>query len=518
MDLKKAAGRLLMVGIPGECADSSFLKEISQWGVGGIIFFSRHLVCPERVKDDMKAIIDACGYEPLFAIDHEGGPVMRFDRGMSELPSAMALVAAGGGTIIRDASCLAARELAQMGFNTNLAPVCDINEVHNPGIGIRSFGEEPDVVADSVAMAVEGFSQGGLLSTAKHFPGKGAALVDAHVSMPVVTLTRERILAREIIPFRRALDAGATLLMTSHILFSELDSSNAATFSRKIVEDLVRNELGFEGIVISDDLEMGGAREEAEPAKAALLCINGGHDMAMICHTFDAQCRARRLLLDSMEKGILPVDSVHLKIERIKNVLKHLKVLRENPGTQSFSRDDVDRIAEKAIVRIDSSDFIPLKKCSDRKIVLYLPDLSLSTPSADDRSGVLGLVEDSFRKNLPHIEVRRFALDGSPQNSWSVSCDKNGGLRELQESVSVVLSNNAHLSSGQTEMIEKIYEESSQMIHVALRNPYDLGIIKDPHIVKIATLGFRYNVLEALVKILLQGSKCCGAKVFSLSD
>ena len=199
-DLKKKLGRLLMVGIPGACASDDFIREIAQWGVGGVIFFSRHLVSPETVKYDMERISNACGYEPLYAIDHEGGPVLRFDKGMSELPAPMALVAAGGGSCIRDASRFAAIELRELGFNVNLAPVCDINEPSNPGIGIRAFGEEPEIVSLGVSFAVEGYGAGGLLTTAKHFPGKGAATVDAHIAMPELQLSRERLLSRESIP------------------------------------------------------------------------------------------------------------------------------------------------------------------------------------------------------------------------------------------------------------------------------------------------------------------------------
>jgi len=507
-DLKKAIGKLLMVGIPGESASQAFLEEIQEWSVGGVIFFARHLKSLETVKSDMKKIIEACGYEPLFAVDHEGGPVLRFNDTVSELPAPMALVSAGGGDLIRRASCFAAIELAELGFNTNLAPVCDINEINNPGIGIRSFGENPQDVSKCVYLAATGFHEGGVLTSAKHFPGKGAALVDAHVAMPVVEVTRQRLVERELLPFKAALKAGTKIIMSSHMLFPNLDKDNPVTFSRKIVDDLIRGELDFDGIVISDDLEMGGSRELAEPSDAALMCLKGGHDMAMICHTFEAQCHARRKIFEAVENGTLPQALVEEKVERIDRVLEDIEMVRKNSSSRdtcNFDEEEMNNFAARGIIcTSENLSVLPFIQDEFSQINLYVPDLSLSTPSADDRSGVLSFIEDLLDLKYSNLNVLRFALDGTKQNDWESRLSLSGSEKDRNSIASIIFTNNAHLHEGQISLLSSVYENSKITLHVALRNPYDLDLLQADgnKLVSVATYGFRQNTLKALVDVL----------------
>jgi len=502
-ELERKVGQLLVVGVPGARADEEFIDELEVWGAGGLIFFSRHLGRLPTFSDELQRLVRACTVKPLCAIDHEGGPVLRFGSELSELPSAMAMAAAGTPVQAGMACEDAARELSALGFTVNFAPVADINDPDNPGIGIRSFGETAEMVGKYVAQVVEGFQRGGVLATAKHFPGKGSAMQDAHVSSPTVDVSKDILMERELRPFKAAIGAGVSMVMTSHVLYPQLDPHNAATFSSIIVDDLLRKELGFEGLIVTDDLEMGGSIEHETPPRAALEALLAGHDLALICHTFEAQCEARRLIRDAIRDGRLPESAVDERLERLERArgrIAHFSAGRAVIPDLTTTSTLIDELACGALCRLEGGEeVLPVQGTPSWKgAVLYVPDLGVVGPGVDDRGGGASALITTLSDAMSGLRVRRFSRKGIPLGKWNPDED-------ARPTPAIFCSLNAHLEPAQAELLRRVHLASEgATILVALRNPYDLELLEPgPSVARIATLGYRSNILKALAELLL---------------
>lgn len=498
---ERLVGRLLMVGVPGPEPDDEFLAEIERWGAGGLIFFSRHLTSLDRFRRSLERILEVAPAPPLVAIDHEGGPVLRFGRGVSEPPSAMALAAAADPSAAGRAAAAAGAELRGLGFTVNLAPVADVNDPDNPGIGIRSFGPDPETVAAYVAAVVEGYARGGVLATAKHFPGKGGAMVDAHVAMPTVDASRELLERRELPPFRAAIAAGVGLVMTSHVLYPALDAVEPATFSRAVAQGLLRDDLGFDGVLVSDDLEMGGSKQHATPEAAALRCLVAGHDLALICHDGAAQARARRRILEALATGELPRERAETAAARVERAVARVQALPAGEPDGAL----LDDLTARAITRLPGGCCVPPLSEAPGGPTVYVPDLGALGPGVDDRGGAALTLVAELHRRLGPMRVRRFSPSGRPLGGWDGRVDHEGGPV-------LFLSLNAHLRPGQATLLRRVHGRCrGGLIHVALRNPFDLDLTGErPDVLRLATLGYRSNALRALARVLLDGAETPG--------
>jgi beta-N-acetylhexosaminidase len=284
-DLRNRIAQVVIMGIEGFTPTKEELALVEQ-GVGGVILFERNCRNPAQVAElikDLQATARATGLGiPLIiAIDQEHGPVTRIKDGITLLPSAWAMGRIGDSDLVRRWARINGRELAAMGITMNLAPVADIFlHPENRVIGKRSFGEDPHVVSEMVAATIEGLQEERVAACAKHFPGHGATKTDSHQALPTLERSRAKMEGAELIPFQRALQAGVAAIMTGHLLCPNIDPALPATLSPSIIQDLLRRGLGFEGVVISDDLLMealaswGSVEERGKEAlKAGVDCL-----------------------------------------------------------------------------------------------------------------------------------------------------------------------------------------------------------------------------------------------------
>lgn len=285
----------LMLGIEGARPTRAAARLIRETGACSVLLLARNIESPAQLRRLTGGLQDMAGRPILFAIDHEGGWVLRFASGLTAFPGNGALGAAADPGLAYRTGRQMALELKAMGIGLNLAPVLDVSvDRYNPGIGIRSFGKDPALVSRLGAAFIRGMQEHGVAACAKHFPGKGAASVDAHVSLPVVPLSRARM-AAHLAPFRAAAAAGVDCLMTSHAVFPGLDRSRTpATFSPRVV-GLARR-MGFTGTVISDDLCMGAVAQVAPIQRAAVDAFAAGHDLLIIAHAESLQREAAEAL------------------------------------------------------------------------------------------------------------------------------------------------------------------------------------------------------------------------------
>jgi beta-N-acetylhexosaminidase len=323
MSVRDLAGQVMSVAFHGPRITSHVERMIREDRIGGVILFAENADSAGAIRalaDDLARIAAEAKVPPLFvAIDHEGGSVVRVGRGITPVPGAMALAATPDPRrSVERAAELGAQELLAAGVSWNFAPVADVNdEPRNPIIGNRAFGSDPARVADLVAASVRVHTVSGLLCCAKHFPGHGSATVDSHTGLPELTHDRARLDRVELVPFRWAIAAGVPAIMTAHIRLPAVDPSGVpATLSRAVLDGLLRRDLGFSGIVITDDLEMAALREIGE-ARAALRAAQAGADYLLFRFDEDAQRDGHRLLVEAATSGELPVERLRASAERV---------------------------------------------------------------------------------------------------------------------------------------------------------------------------------------------------------
>ncbi len=295
VNLEALAGQVLIVGFPAGEPPAAVRRALANDSLGGVILFRRNIEGPHQVAEFLRSLLENAIGAPLVAIDQEGGRVQRLRTPVLELPPMRAFGQRGDAALTREAARLLGGQLRALGFSMNFAPVLDVDSnPANPVIGDRSFSADPRVVIEQGLAFAAGLSDAGMLACGKHFPGHGDTDLDSHLALPVLRHDRARLDTVELAPFRRAHAMGA--LMTAHVVFEGLDPTLPATLSPKVVRELLREDLGYPGVVISDDLEMKAVRDRWGVLDGGLRAIEAGCDMLLVCSDVDACFKLRSAL------------------------------------------------------------------------------------------------------------------------------------------------------------------------------------------------------------------------------
>nr|WP_255723493.1 beta-N-acetylhexosaminidase [Sporosarcina sp. ACRSL] len=348
MTLEEKIGQLLVVGFEGKTYGDELDRLIRQYHIGGIILLGKNISYPagmlKLLNESKKANAD---YEiPLFmSVDEEGGRVSRLPSSMKKLPAAEYVGLAGDETFAYKTGEYLADLLHAFGYNMNYAPVLDVHSnPKNPVIGDRAFSSNPEVVADLGIAVMKGMTDHGIISVVKHFPGHGDTHVDSHLSLPVIEKTIEELHETELIPFQRAIDEQADVIMVGHIMFPKLDDAYPSSLSKKIITDLLREEMGFEGVVITDDMTMGAIVNEYTVPNAAVQSFIAGSDLLLIAGDYENQVGTINALLDAVQAGIISEERID---ESVKRILKLKERYRLND--ELIEEIDLDSINRKFI-------------------------------------------------------------------------------------------------------------------------------------------------------------------------
>ncbi len=330
MTIHQKIGQMLLFGWQGETPEKSRRVSahakalIADLAVGGVILMGRNVGPPEQTQATIAELQTRArdkGLPPLFvAVDQEGGRVQRLGPpDYAARPPAREIGLTNDPDQARKAARAIGEELRDLGFNWDFAPVLDVNNnPRNPVIGNRSYGDEPQLVAEMGAAATRGFQEdAGILACGKHFPGHGDTEVDSHHALTRISHERARLDAVELVPFRAAIEAGLGAMMTSHILFPALDPDLPATLSPTLLTGLLRGELGFDGLIITDDLEMKGVADGWGAPEAAVRAVLAGADILLCCHTKETQYAIRDALVNAVENGRLTEARIDESLARI---------------------------------------------------------------------------------------------------------------------------------------------------------------------------------------------------------
>ena len=321
-------GKYFMVGIPGLVLDSSTEDLVRKQGIHNFIIFSRNVESPDQLRKLCRDLNSVCrDYDlplPFISIDQEGGTVARLSKPFTQFKDARVLAESEEpekelAAFARDC----ARELADVGINMNLAPVLDICP---SGEGFfmehRSLGNDPYKVGELGCVIIDEMQKLGIAACGKHFPGLGAAKLDPHLQLPTVSKKHEEIVGRDIIPFQQAMDAGVAAIMTSHTIYSDIDEGIPATLSPFILSTMARDELGYDGLIITDDLEMGAIENEGSIHEAAVKSFVAGADILLICHDHGKVRRSFAAFTEAVEKGEISTSRLQNSARRIDTAQK----------------------------------------------------------------------------------------------------------------------------------------------------------------------------------------------------
>jgi beta-N-acetylhexosaminidase len=325
MTLEEKLGQMFMIGIQGTDVDEESLFMLHQYHIGGIILFDRNMKTQEQVKQ-LNAHLQAQAGEklPLFiAVDEEGGVVARMKEQLPPPPSAQEIGETGTPDNARLWARKTARALRNIGFNVNLAPVADIGT----GRG-RSFGNTPIVVTDFVRSAASGYEQEDFIYCLKHFPGLGRGKVDTHLDSTVVNASRRELMKWDVMPFQsciREKNPSDYFIMVNHATYSKLERNVPASISKVIQTDFLRRDLGYQGVIITDDIAMGALSKYYAPPDIALRAVRAGADIILSCHVYQNGADAYLRLLRAVEKGEIREERINESLRRILRVkLTHL--------------------------------------------------------------------------------------------------------------------------------------------------------------------------------------------------
>ncbi|MFH0926881.1 MAG: beta-N-acetylhexosaminidase [bacterium] len=325
LSLPNMLGQMMMISIKGTRVTDDVRDLIQTISPGGVILFKENYQDYEQLRQlcyELQEIAKTNSSSiPLFiSVDQEGGRVVRLSEPFTMLPSAKEIGVKGADYVYERASCLA-KELKEVGINMDHAPVLDVdNNKDNPIIGDRSFSHDPNIVAKLGFAFFKGLQDNGIISTGKHFPGHGDTCSDSHLDLPIVLHDKLWLEKIELHPFREAIKKGIETIMTAHVLYPNLDKKYPATLSKKIVKDILRKELGFNGLIITDDLSMKGITLQYNQVEASYLALKAGASIILICkQTYDVYKNIHRTLLEKVE-GASSTLIAQVKRE-VKNIL-----------------------------------------------------------------------------------------------------------------------------------------------------------------------------------------------------
>ncbi len=508
MTLEQQIGQLIVAGFHGATVSPEIAELIQRRHVGGIILFARNIHEPEQTLElttRLQALAKEAGhaYPLLIAVDQENGVVRRLGQGATIFPGSMAVAATGSTELEYEIAQATAQELQALGINMNLAPVLDVNNnPANPVIGVRSFGEDPHSVARYGVAAIQGYQDAGVISCAKHFPGHGDTTTDSHLALPTVPHTLERLEEVELVPFKAAIASGVDSIMIGHPTFPRLtDSQNTpATISPPIVRDLLRSKLGYDGVVVTDDMEMSAITETVGTERGVVLALKARNDLACVSHRHDRQIAALDAVRAAVASGELPAETVRQAVGRVLRLkMRRLSWERLEGESLSAGADERQRLAARGYARSatlvrDERRLLPLRLLPQQRALVLYP-LRESLTGVEDNRFPEGFMAASIMRRHQNTEALPFSL--------RPDADERERLLSHASAVDVIVvaTMNANLFPEQVEFVNRLLQVGHEVIGVAVRNPYDL--LAFPNLsTYMATYEYTPGALEAAAGVL----------------
>lgn len=479
----------LMHSFRGTTLPEAVREAVRRGEIAAFCLFNFNVVSPAQLRELTLALYAAAAEgslpPPIIGMDQEGGQLIAVSEGTTELPGNMALGATRSPELAEQAGRVLGRELLAMGVNMNFAPSLDINNnPANPAIGIRSFGDDPNLVSVLGRALIRGIQAEGVIATAKHFPGMGDIESDSHFALPVVPHSLEHMRGVELLPFREAISAGVDAVMTGHIVFSVLED-RPATLSSAVLRGVLRQELGFDGLLVSDAMDMNAvAREGTLPSLSAALAA--GNDLLLLGHIPDQLSLIPKLayLLDPQSAS---------RIQRAR-----ARLPRELPPLSVVGSDEhrqiAQTIADRAITVVRDNGRLPLVSNPEDRVVIVTVKTADLTP-ADTSSKVRVGLPSAISRRQPRAEALEIPMHAD-------AAAVRAALRYLEDADTIIIGTiAAETDEGQTGLIRALCERGQQPIVVSLRTPYDCTAFPAVQ-TYLCAYSVRPSATEAVARVL----------------
>jgi len=487
-----------MIGLRGPELSEADVRLFHDTRAAGLILYRRNFASPAGLATLLDTLEAALGRRLLVATDHEGGRIVMLGRGVTIFPDNLALGTAGEEAFAFRQGHIEARELRRLGIDLNLGPCLDVlTERYSPNIGIRSYGKDPKIVARYGVARIRGMASAGLSACAKHFPGKGHSPLDAHLKLPTIDSTPDEMRATHLPPFVEAIAAGIEAVMTSHPVYPKLDPSGVpATFSRRLVGDWLRGELGFGGVIVSDDLEMGAVSETCPIGEATVRAAAAGHDLLLVCHTEPAQRAATEALVEAYRSGRLPLAEGEAAAERVRRLRIARGPRRESgpPAPEPDGRPLAQAIATRAVTEIGRGAPDLARALNGRVAVVFprfsdlAPRITIEPEVADERGWIAG----AFATAGIAPEAVVVGIEPTPEEIATAA------ERAAAADATVLFLFDAHLYASNRALLDALQGRAGRLAVVLLRDPYDATLLA-PNVRGLTAYGFRKCQLDAVV-------------------
>lgn len=513
MTIREKIGQMIVTGFAGENVSDEFVELVREYKVANTILFSYNCKSRSQLKslcDSVQRLVwKETGTAAFITVDQEGGVVARLPEDSLHVPGAMAIAASGDVESAYLAALYSGRELKRLGINFNLAPVLDINSNDkNPVIGVRSFGSGEGTVSEYGCAMAKGYRDAGILCSVKHFPGHGDTAADSHVSLPCVNKSYEELKRFELIPFQRAMKEGASAVTLAHILFPQIEKRKIpATMSAAVIQDILRRDMSFSNLILSDCMEMDAIKKYYGTVRGAKEAVKAGVDLIFISHTAQTAKEAVLEIERAVECGEIPLARIEEAVQRI---LKFKRLYADKGSDGSLERE------EKSSWESEDETFAAEQEfcCRlTRKTVHYTNRNKDYRHLLGDAPVFLGC--GAYRSTLasnivagdllfPDYFSRKSGGEGILFSVWPDEEEiekitervRTGGYTDV-----IAATYNGHLNTGQIHLVQKLAATGLPMVLAAFRNPVDLNFVDDT-VDKIAAYEYSEYAFEAVEALL----------------
>lgn len=505
MTLKEKIGQLLIVGFHGGEYNDSLDELIQEYSIGNIILFTRNIKNIKQLhqlnETIHRKIAKKTGIMPFISIDQEGGMVTRIMEEATFFPGAMSI----GATSVNNAYIsgkMMGEELAALGINLNLAPSLDVNNnPYNPVIGVRSFSDKADKVSEFGIEYIKGLQEEGIIATAKHFPGHGDTDSDSHMSLPTIAHDKQRLKDVELYPFKKAIEAGVDAIMSAHVFFPSYEKDQLpGTLSYNVLTKLLKEEMGFKGLVISDCMEMKAIDDNYTAPMGSLKGLLAGIDMVIVSQTKEKQIKTFNLINEAVKSGEFPMELLDEKVSKIlKYKEKSLNVLKKTffdkeydelykVLTNETNKDFAYKVVADSFTLVKGKTYLPFKK------TLVIATEPFATTNAEDELSSRSIVDLIKFHKLP-IEAKKIKVNINEEEINDLI-----KLASFYEQV-VVFTYNAVIYNNQAKLVKRLNGLQNDLFVISTRNPFD--IIKFSNIENyMCFYEYTTNSVKAIIKFL----------------
>ncbi|RIU91323.1 beta-N-acetylhexosaminidase [Oceanobacillus picturae] len=359
MTMEEKVGQMLMIGFEGTQVNDQTRNFMQENHIGGVILFERNITDSKQLLNlnrELKELNADSQDIPLFiSVDEEGGVVSRMPPKIVNLPDSKEIGDHNNSELAYQVGEAIGERVNAFGFNVTMAPVMDVNSnPDNPIIGKRSFGNNKEIVSKMGVEEMKGIQSKDIIPVIKHFPGHGDTDVDSHLGLPVVHNSLESIREMELVPFQKAIDHQADMTMVAHILLPEIDNEDPASLSKNVVTTMLREELGFDGVTITDDMTMGAILENYDIGDATVKAVQAGNDIVLVCHGDENKLKAVHSLTRAVESGTIKEERINESVERILLLKEKYNLSSTSPS--NIELDKINQSSEEIIRKLEEND------------------------------------------------------------------------------------------------------------------------------------------------------------------